>query len=232
MEASIYTANLATRLGAVTERARVLGLEPDHSLLKKSSWSCGLPARPRVSQRTPDASRTCATARCRFRRDTMSLRLHLLTIGLILLAVMLVVRSLPDVVSAQFETHPRTAVSYLRGPFAVLHVAVRFTRRANGREVTHVDHLTVRDQAVLAHLVRLVNKKRTISSFYPPCPGRIPTSAPLAGPEWLSFIRPNGSQANVFYSNPCFGFFIHGVRVEDPEQLLWRTIVTLVSGRG
>jgi hypothetical protein len=156
-----------------------------------------------------------------------------LWIGLLLVALVLGAGCVPRPASAQIApTKPRPVKSYLHGPFVLLRMAVQFSHKENGRVVAHVEHLTVRDRAAISQLVRLMNRDRTIQTIIPPCPGGGPGPTPVIGPVWLSFVRADGSKEHAVDYDPCDGYIIRGVRLDDPQGAIYRLLLTLVGGRG
>jgi hypothetical protein len=151
----------------------------------------------------------------------------------LLLIVLLGVAWSPRPALAQIGTRPRPAVSYLRGPFVLLNIAVQFSHSENGRiVVTRVEHLAVQDRAAIARLVRLMNRDRRYSTIIPPCPGGYPGRTTVPTTEWLSFVRADGSKQHAVYSNSCSDYVIHGILLGDPGRMIGQAILTLIGGRG
>jgi hypothetical protein len=153
-------------------------------------------------------------------------------LGVLPAAVLFGAACVPRPAPAQPQAPLRPTVAYLHGPFVLLNIAVRYSWREIGRVKARVEHLTVRDRATIARLVRAINRRRTLPTIHTPCTGGGVGSTPVPFPEWLSFVRADGSKQHVVYYDPCNGYYIHGIWLDDPNGTIWGLILALAGGRG
>lgn len=127
---------------------------------------------------------------------------------------------------------PRPSASYLHGPFTQLRIALGRNTVQNGSFVQHVVHAAVRNRTAIRRLVSAINSVggyHTVSSI---CVGGGPSRT---GPAWLTFRRPNGTEAHAYEAGLgiCLGnLAVNGKRWLIDTGVVWKHILGLTGGRG